>query len=246
MEIWTCSSAGVSLRGDILNPSFQKSTGMKVAFLTRILDQDIGVQINGLVTAATFSDINGDGWPDLVLATEWGPVRLFINHGGRFQEQTAAFGLGLFCGWWNSVAAGDFDGDGRPDIVAGNWGRNSKYHRFMAKPLRLYFGDLNEAGEVDLAESHFDLEMNKYVPWQDLETFSTAIHYVGLRFSSFKAYADASMSEILGEKISNLKMVEANTLDSMIFLNRGDHFEAVSLPVEAQFAPVFGVGGRRF
>jgi hypothetical protein len=32
-----------------------------------------------------------------------------------------------------------------------------------------------------------------------------------------------------------------NTLDSMVFLNRGDRFEGIPLPVEAQFAPVFGI-----
>ena len=32
-----------------------------------------------------------------------------------------------------------------------------------------------------------------------------------------------------------------NWLDSAVFLNRGDHFEARPLPVEAQFAPAFGI-----
>jgi hypothetical protein len=35
--------------------------------------------------------------------------------------------------------------------------------------------------------------------------------------------------------------LEISTLESMVFLNRGDHFEATELPVEAQWAPCFGV-----
>src|SRR5262249_26205378 len=37
------------------------------------------------------------------------------------------------------------------------------------------------------------------------------------------------------------RQLRANELRSMIFFNRGDHFEAVALPVEAQWAPVFGI-----
>src|SRR3989475_4925860 len=33
----------------------------------------------GLISAAVFSDVNGDGWPDLILAPEWGSLRLYLN-----------------------------------------------------------------------------------------------------------------------------------------------------------------------
>jgi hypothetical protein len=36
-------------------------------------------------------------------------------------------------------------------------------------------------------------------------------------------------------------MLEAGELESAVFLNRGDHFEERILPLEAQFAPVFGI-----
>jgi hypothetical protein len=34
----------------------------------------------GLVTCAAFTDINNDGWKDLVVAGEWMPVTVFVNH----------------------------------------------------------------------------------------------------------------------------------------------------------------------
>jgi enediyne biosynthesis protein E4 len=42
--------------------------------------------------------------------------------------------------------------------------------------------------------------------------------------------------------MSIAKQKSVNTLDNMIFLNRGDHFEARPLPAEAQFAPAFYAG----
>ena len=45
----------------------------------------------------------------------------------------------------------------------------------------------------------------------------------------------------MGERMLRLKDLRVKTLESMLFLNRGDHFEARPLPPEAQFAPVFGI-----
>ena len=64
----------------------------------------------GMVSGATFTDLDVDGRPDLALAMEWGPVRIFHNLGGRFEEETAARGLAALTGWWTSIATGDFDG----------------------------------------------------------------------------------------------------------------------------------------
>ena len=81
----------------------------------------------GLVSGAVWSDLDGDGAPDLILACEWGPLRVFKNEAGRLHEVTSALGLDKWTGWWNSVTTGDIDGDGKLDIIAGNWGLNSLY-----------------------------------------------------------------------------------------------------------------------
>ncbi|MCX6902909.1 MAG: FG-GAP-like repeat-containing protein, partial [Verrucomicrobia bacterium] len=67
----------------------------------------------GLVSGAVFSDLDGDGQPDLILACQWGPVRVFHNDHGVFTDITTQLGLDKYSGWWNGVAVGDFDGDGR-------------------------------------------------------------------------------------------------------------------------------------
>ncbi len=195
----------------------------------------------GLVSGAVFSDLDGDGKPELILACEWGPLRVFHNEGGQFKDITKELGLDKYSGWWNGVTTGDLDGDGRMDIVASNWGRNTRFQTHMQQPLRVYYGDFIGDGTVSLVEAYFDPESNKVVPWRDLRAMSRALPCVQEKFASYYAYGGASVAETLGAKFNAAEELSAATLDSMVFLNRGGMFEARSLPVEAQFAPAFGV-----
>lgn len=85
--------------------------------------------------AAVWADYNGDGLPDLLLATPLGP-KLYTNQGnGQFRDDSHLLprepGYNLTAAAWI-----DYDGDGKPDILLGNG-----YHG-----LRLY----RNKGSVDI------------------------------------------------------------------------------------------------
>lgn len=195
----------------------------------------------GLVRGAILSDIDSDGDSDLVVACEWGPIRIFKNDRGVLTEATAALGLTNYLGWWNGVAAGDFDADGRMDLVAANWGRNTKYERYRTKPLRLVYGDFNGNAAVEQIEACYDDTLRAYAPILNVWTLSRGLPWLLEKFGSYEAFSRATIEQALGERAREAKFLEANWLDSTLCLNRGNHFEVRPLPIEAQMSPAFSV-----
>ncbi|HTG43110.1 MAG TPA: VCBS repeat-containing protein [Verrucomicrobiae bacterium] len=195
----------------------------------------------GLVSGAVFSDLDLDRDVDLILATHWGPVRVFRNDHGAFSEVTADLGLSAWKGLWNGVATGDLDNDGRPDLIVSNWGLNTRWKASPAHPLKLYYGDLDGNGVLDMIEAAYDPEMEKEVPLRILKCVAPALPFVQEKMRTYAAYGSASVREIYGDLLNNMEVLEVTTLSSTVFLNRGNHFEAHPMPAEAQFSPAFGI-----
>jgi hypothetical protein len=201
----------------------------------------------GLVSGAVFSDLDGDGKPELILACEWGPLKIFRNQSGNLvpwdppvlinnQQST----ISQLTGWWNGVTAGDLDGDGRLDLVASNWGLNTRYRTSAEHPRKIYYGDFGSGG-VDVIEAYYESGMKTEVPDRGLRAVAAVLPWVRVKTGSYEAYGKASLKEIYAEKLEAASAVGVTTLETMIFLNRGDHFEARALPREAQWAPAYGV-----
>jgi hypothetical protein len=196
----------------------------------------------GLVSAAMFADVDGDGDPDLVLAREWGSILLLLNDRGRFTPASASWGLERWTSRWNGIAAGDLDGDGRLDLVATSWGRNTTLAADSARPLVMFSGPFGPRGEDEMLIARQDPRIRGLAPLNGYARVRQVIGDLTTRVGSFAAYADATVDEVLGPNKSRTTETTVVTLDHMVFLNRGDHFEARPLPTEAQLAPAFYAG----
>ena len=195
----------------------------------------------GMVSAALFSDIDGDGDPDLLVAVEWGAIRVFRNDRGRFTAVEFP-GLSEWYSRWNGLVTGDLDGDGRPDIVATSWGRNTDYHPTPNDPLLLYVGFFAGGGRPDFLLAQNDPRVHGVAPLTPFDRLSAALPHVATRLGTYTAYADATIDQVLGPLAPTASKLGATTLDHVVFLNRGDHFDARPLPAEAQLAPAFYAG----
>ncbi|MDA1082203.1 MAG: VCBS repeat-containing protein [Gemmatimonadetes bacterium] len=194
----------------------------------------------GLVTGAVWADMDGDGWPDLLVATEWGPVRLLRNERGRLRDVTKDRGLSETFSRWNGLGVGDFNGDGRLDIVATSWGRNTPWAATSARPHELHVGNFG-GQSVGLLFARPDATSGASMPLESLARIGAAVPVVRERITSFLDYSRTTVADLLDMIGVTAIRVGATTYDHSLFLNTGDRFEVVPLPSEAQRAPAFGV-----
>jgi hypothetical protein len=202
-----------------------------------------GLREVGMVTGALWSDVDGDGWPDLLLTLEWGNVKYFHNNQGKgFEDWTERAGFAAAgTGWWTSLAAADFNGDGRPDYVVGNVGLNTQYHADAAHPALLYSGDFKGDGSAQLVEAYY--EGDRVYPWRARRDMGAVFPSLLKRFPTNDSYARATLEQIFGEdKLAKARRFAATELRSGVFLSQPDGgYRFEPLPRIAQIAPLQGI-----
>ncbi|HVU18386.1 MAG TPA: FG-GAP-like repeat-containing protein [Candidatus Didemnitutus sp.] len=202
-----------------------------------------GLREVGMVTAALWSDVDGDGWPDLLVATDWGQVHYFHNNAGKgFEDWTERAGFASAgTGWWTSLASADFNGDGRPDFVVGNFGLNTQYHAEPTHPALLYSGDFKGDGSQQLLEAYYEGE--KIYPWRARRDLAAALPAIHKKFPQNDLYAKATLAEIVGEdRLAKATRFAATELRSGVFLSQPDGtYQFKPLPRLAQISPLEGM-----
>ena len=193
----------------------------------------------GCVNGATLVDLDADGDLDLAMAVEWEPVRLFRNEGGQFRDITTPMRLAGRTGWWQGIAAGDFDGDGRMDLAVANVGRNTAYAMYGPGPIRLYHGEWSGSGRVDLLEAW--QRDGTWLPIKNRTQLMVGIPDLPARFPSHEAFGRADVPRVLGDWAARAGFLEVVEFDSGVLLNRTNRFEWRPFPREAQWSPASSV-----
>ena len=200
----------------------------------------------GMINAAAWTDIDGDGKPDLVIAGDWMPIRIFRNTGGSLTEITQQTGLGQYPGFWRSLLIADIDHDGHPDIVAGNLGQNNPYHIDTARPAEIVAKDFDGNGTLDPVFCYYIKDDDgKYVLSTGIsrDGWAWQMPSIKKRYETNEGYAKASMDELLTPEMrAGALVLQCRETRSGWFANDGHgHFQFHPFPRIAQQAPVNAV-----
>jgi hypothetical protein len=197
----------------------------------------------GMVTSALWCDVDGDGWPDLLITLEWGQVKYFHNDAGRgFEDWTERAGFASAgTGLWRSIATADFNGDGRPDFAVGNVGLNTPYRADPEHPALLFYGDFSGRGTGEIVEAY--TQDGRLYPTRSRSDLGAAIPSVLRRYRWNNDYAKATLQEILGaDRLASATRLAATELRSGVFLSQPDgRYRFEPWPLIAQVAPADGL-----
>lgn len=200
----------------------------------------------GMVCDGLFTDFDGDGWPDLVMAGEWMPVTFLKNDHGKFVNVTSKTGVGTQLGMWNSIVAGDFRHTGRMDYIVGNLGENSLLQASDEYPIYITAKDFDQSGTYSAIPSIFLPDQNgdkKEFPMHGRDDMLKQMISMKKKYTNYKSYATATMDDILSpEQRKGALRLKANMLKSCYLRNDGNgKFTIIPLPAEAQFSTLNGM-----
>ncbi len=195
----------------------------------------------GMITDAAWVDLDQDKKNELVIVGEWMPVTVFRQNNGKLINCSNQFFDKSYSGWWNTITVGDFNSDGKPDLVIGNMGLNTQFKASEKEPLEMYYKDFDNNGSVDPLFSFYI--QHKSYPYLSRDELVGQLPMLRKRFSTFASYADITMEELFQhDELKQANHLAADDMSTTFFMSTAaGKFKVANLPKEVQYSPVYTI-----
>jgi len=186
----------------------------------------------GMVTCAQWFDIDKDGDKDLLLCFEWGGIDAYINNKTGLVRKVISDKKG----WWNFLLPFDVDNDGNIDIIAGNFGLNSRLKASEEAPVTLYYNDFDDNGKKEQILTYY--VNGQEIPFATKQELEKQLPFLKKKFLYAEDFAKSSLTSLFSaDKIDRADKLTVNFFSNAILMNKGDlQFETIALPFEAQLS----------
>lgn len=191
----------------------------------------------GNIKDFVWEDLDGNGYKDLIVAGHWNPISIFLNDGKQLSLQKNN-GLDNTHGWWNTMELADLDNDGDLDLLAGNWGLNTKFDASVEKPITLYINDFDDNGSIETVVTHF--HGNRETAFASKDELAKQMPFLNKKFLFYEDFAKASLEELFGkDKLEEATQRKVYLLSTTYFENDGNNnFSPKELPHLVQSSSV--------
>jgi hypothetical protein len=209
------------------------------------IDQTKGIapqlEKSGMISDALWEDLNNDGQEELIITGLWMPITVYGLLDGKLVDQTEQYFSKLHSGFWNTLLIDDINNDGKPDIVAGNLGKNSQMQTSFSEPADLYFKDFDNNGSIDPIIC-FHIQGTSY-PYVTRKELITQIPRMEQKFPTFESYSNATIRHVFtSPELQDAGHLTANHATTSYFeQNAVGIFKEKPLPLEAQYSPVYTI-----
>jgi hypothetical protein len=194
--------------------------------------------IKGIVRDALWTDLDKDGFQDLIVVGEWMPVTVFLNRKGVLEKQSNYFSDPQTSeGWWNTITSTDLNNDGQLDFILGNEGVNNPFNASSLQPIQIHYDDFDQNGSIDPIISYYI--QGKAYPLATRDELLAQLIMLKSVYPSYESYAESDLEmllkEVLTTKTQNWK---ASQLKSIVILSSDKGYDIKSLPDIAQRSPI--------
>ncbi len=197
----------------------------------------------GMVTDAVWSDFDGDGWEDLIIAREWNSIMILQNIEGKELKDKEIPEVEKVHGIWFSVTAADLDNDGDDDYILGNLGMNHRFNVSDTYPMQLYAVDIDNDGIIDPLRTAYwrdKFDVMREYPVNYLDELTAQTPFFSKKYNDYTTFSYATVDDMLDSAIRKrvLYTFHVNNTASQILWNDNGKFRWEELPVDVQVSPL--------